>query len=122
MKWISSRQISDEGESGNSSKSGAISFSVISGFLTQFLLDYIVPKSWKGLEYFAFKVFLNNLIFVILLPFVMILTLTNLNKFCRQYLTSVFANAKSIHPRQLWKKSYESFKMKNNRVSPDIDC
>jgi len=120
MKWLSSRQNSEEAESGTSSKSGAISFSVICGFLTQFFLDYVLPKSWKGLEYFVFKVFLNNLIFVILLPCVMILTLTNLNKFCRQYLTTALAAVKSFHPFLLLKKSLQSFKSKNNQVAPKI--
>ena len=74
----------------------------------------------KGLEYFAFKVFLNNLIFVIILPFVMIFTLTNLNKFCRQYLTAVVTSVKNFNPLLSWKKSFGYFKCKINQVAPAI--
>ncbi len=120
MKWISIKRQSESGENGKS-KSKLVSMSVIFGFVSQFLMDKVIPESCKGEEFFVFKVFFNNLIFFIVIPFVMIWNLGSLYDHSHQYLSSVFYSVES------WKMSkrfqcvfYAVFKRGKNKIYLEI--
>jgi hypothetical protein len=80
----------------NKNKSKIISWSIICGFASQFLLDKVFPDSMKGEQFFAFKVFFNNLIFFILIPTIMIFNLDNLNEHCCQYMTAKLSSVQML--------------------------
>ena len=94
-------------------KSKIISWSVICGFASQFLLDKVFPDSMKGEQFFAFKIFFNNLIFFIFIPTIMILNLDNLHEHCQQYMKTKLSSFQMLAQFQA------AFNGTNNKVCPD---
>jgi hypothetical protein len=97
----------------NENKSKFISWTIISGFSFQFLMDKVFPDSMKGENFFAFKIFFNNFLFFILIPAIMILNFENLQDHCRQYIKT------KLSLLQILVKFQAENNLFNNKVCPD---
>jgi hypothetical protein len=102
-----------QSDSTNENKSKFISWTIISGFSVQFLMDKVYPDSMKGENFFPFKIFFNNFLFFILIPAIMILNFENLQDHCRQYIKT------KLSLLQMLVKFQAENNLFNNKVCPD---
>ena len=119
---IRSQQISSENgtTSGSSNQSKVISICIILGFSSQFLLDNVIPDTWKGQDYLVFKIFWNNLIFTVILPFVVVLKSNGLIKYCQQILENTKEIFNSLAIVKCIKKSFLMLHIFQNEISPQM--
>ena len=92
LKWTAAR--TSEGtklESGDN-RSKIVSLVLSSGFVSQFILDKAIPESFKGRQFFIFKVFFNNLVFFIICPAIIIACLGSVRDYSCQFLASKLAS------------------------------
>ena len=111
MRYQSKGQ--SQSDSTNENKSKFISWTLIGGFALQFLMDKVYPDSMKGENFFAFKIFFNNLLFFILIPAIMILNFENLQEHCRQYMKTKLSSV------QVLVQFPAAFNGTDNKVGPE---
>ena len=75
MYWTSCQKNRDGTAVESPKRDNIFSMTVIFGFASQFILDFVVPREWKVSQFYVFKVFTNNLVFFILVPFLMAIKL-----------------------------------------------
>ena len=117
-----SQQTSSENDttSGSSNQSKVFSICIIFGFSSQFLLDNVIPDTWKGQDYLVFKIFWNNLIFTVILPFIVVLNSNGLIKYCQQVLENTKEIANSLALVKCFKKSFLMLHICQNEISPQM--
>ena len=121
MYWTSFQKNRDGTAVESPKRDNIFSMTVIFGFASQFILDFVVPREWKVSQYYVFKVFTNNLVFFILVPLLMALKLgyafdhTELSgvSFCINFKYVDFANF--FTRRLTFIKN-----MSTNRVYPEV--
>jgi len=103
-----------QSDSINENKSKFISWTIISGFAFQFIMDKVYPDSMKGENFFPFKIFFNNFLFFIMIPTIMIINFENLQEHCRQYMKTKLSSVQMLFQFQ------GAFNVTDNKVSPEI--
>ena len=73
----------------NGNRMGIISIVTSLGFASQAIFDFLIPISLKGQNYFVFKVFYNNLVYLIIIPSVVIACITKLSDYFKHYLKTM---------------------------------
>ena len=92
----------------NGNRMGIISFVTVLAFASQAIFDFFIPSSLKGQTYFVFKVFYNNLVYLIIIPSVIIVNIGKLNAHLKHYL-------KTLKERAL----LQFGRIHKNRITPD---
>ena len=95
IKWVTTSAIEQANGHGEN-KSKFVSGVIFSGFALQFIIDKVIPESMKGVQFYIFKIFFNNLLFFILTPIAVILFLETVRNYAKQFFSSIFSYIKEI--------------------------